>query len=221
MSGSTTDDVQTFTATGGRVTGLLGMATAAFLGVMFAISAPVGVAVPGVIACVLAALLIWGAMLRPAVSVVAGDLRLRTLFETVTVPLAGIDTVLVRRYLVVRAGGTKYVCPAVGRSLRKTVRTEMKWSGGAQVLAPGVALSNDSSVMAAAQAKRQGEVDYADYVEERIRQLSAAARAERGIEERSEEEYELGRQVQRQVFWPLVVALVALGLAFVVAVVAL
>ena len=42
------------------------------------------------------------------------------MLESVTIPLAAIDTVVVRRYLLVRSGGEKYICPAIGRSLRKT-----------------------------------------------------------------------------------------------------
>lgn len=213
--------METFTASNGRVTGVLGLLTAAFIAVMFVISAPARIAVPGVIACLFAAVVLWGAMLRPGVSATADDLLMRTLFESVTIPLAGIDTVLVRRYLLVRAGGSKYVCPAIGRSLRKTVRSEMKWSGGAQVLSPGAAITKDSSVIAASQVKRKGEIDYADFVEQRIVHLAASARAARGIEERSEEEYELGSQAVRRTFWPVVVALVVLGLAFVVALVVL
>jgi hypothetical protein len=221
MSGPTDAESQTFTATSGRVTGVLGLATAAFLAVMFVLSAPASVAVPGVLACLFAAVVLWGAMLRPGVSVADDDLVMRTLFETVTIPLAGIDTVLVRRYLLVRAGGTKYVCPAIGRSLRKTVRSEMKWNGGNQMLTPGAAISQDSSVIAASQIKRQGEIDYPDYVEQRIHQLAAAARARRGIEERSEQEYELGQQSVRRIFWPVVVGLAVLIVAFVVALLAL
>jgi hypothetical protein len=221
MSGPTTDDVQTFTSTGGRLTGVLGLTTAAFIAVMFVISSPAPVAVPGVIACAFVGVLFWAAMIRPDVAVVDDDLRLRNVFDTVTIPLAGIDTVVVRRYLVVRAGGTKYVCPAIGRSLRKTVRSDMKWSGGSQILAPGAAIVSDSSVIAASQVKRDGEIDYPDFVEQRIQHLAAAARAKRGIEERSEEEYELGSQAVRRTFWPVVVALAVLGVAFVVALVVL
>jgi hypothetical protein len=65
--------------------------------------------------------------------------------------------------------------------------------------------------------KRQGDIDYADFVEQRILHLAAAARARRGIEERSEEEYELGKKAVRHAFWPVIGALVALALGFVVA----
>jgi hypothetical protein len=222
MSGPATADVQTFKPTTGRVMGVLGVVTALFLGFMFAISGSAGVAVPGVIACVLAAVLVWASMLRPGVSATQDDLTMRTLFETVTIPLAGIDTVMVRRYLLVRAGGTKYICPAIGRSLRKTVRSELKWSGSSsQLVSPGSAVSNDPSVIAASEAKRTGDIDYADFVEERIKHLAASARARRGIEERSEEEYELGQQAVRRPYWPVVVALVVLGVAFVVALIVL
>ena len=223
MSGPVTADVQTFKPTTGRVMGVLGLATAAFLGVMFVVSAPPAVAVPGVIACTIAAVLVWASMLRPGVSASQDDLTMRTLFETVTIPLAGIDTVLVRRYLLVRAGGTKYICPAISRSLRKTVRTELKWGGGgtSQMISPGSAVANDPTVVAASQKARQGDIDYADFVEERIKSLAAGARARKGIEERSEEEYELGQQTVRRPYWPVVVGLVVLVIAFVVTLFAL
>jgi hypothetical protein len=217
MPGPAADDAQTFRATTGRVTGILGLVTCAFLAVMFVVSASPAVAVPGVIACLLVGVLVWASMLRPGVSATSEELTVRTLFETVTIPLAGIDTVVVRRYLVVRAGGTRYICPAIGRSLRKTVRAEMKWGGGSsQLLSPGSAVGNDSSVIAASDVGRKGEIDYADFVEQRIQHLAAADRGRRGIEERSEEEYELGQQAVRRPFWPVIGALVVLGVAFVV-----
>jgi hypothetical protein len=222
MAGPMTADGQDFRATTGRVTGMVGLATAGFLAVMFVVSARPAVAVPGVIACAIAALLVWGSMLRPAVSATSDDLTMRTLFETVTIPLAGIETVLVRRYLLVRAGGTKYICPAIGRSLRKTVRSEMKWSGGGSaMISPASAVAGQTAAQAPSDVNRKGDIDYADFVEERIKHLARNARAQRGIEERSEEEYELGRQVVRRTFWPLVGGLVVLGVAFVVALVAL
>jgi hypothetical protein len=89
------------------------------------------------------------------------------------------------------------------------------------VLSPGAAISRDSSVIAASEVKRQGDIDYADFVEQRIVHLAAAARARRGIEERSEEEYEIGSQAVRRTFWPVIAAMALLALAFVVALVVL
>ena len=95
---------------------------------------------------------------------------MRTLSEEVTIPLAAIDTVAVRRYLLVRAGGVKYICPAISRSLRKTVRNEMKWQGGSQMLAPGLRSGDSGPVQT--EVKGSKGVDYADFVETQIMQLA-------------------------------------------------
>ena len=78
-------------------------------------------------------------------------------------------------------------------------------------------MSDAPPVAARGLVKRDGEIDYPDFVEQRIQHLAAAARAKRGIEERSEEEYELGQLSARHFFWPVVVALAVLAAAFVVA----
>jgi hypothetical protein len=216
MSAETTAEGQTFAATNGKITGVVGLVAVAITAATFVASAPAHVAVPGLIVCAFAAVLLWGAMLRPGASATRDELTLRTLFETVTIPLAGIDTVVVRRYLLVRAGGRKYVCPAIGRSLRKSVRADLKWNGGSQMLSPGAAVGNDASVVAASQIQRLGEVDYPDFVEQRIQHLAAEARVRQGVEERSEQEYELGQQAVRRIFWPVVASLAVLVVAFVV-----
>ena len=187
---------------------------------MFVMSAPAHIAVPGVLACAFAAVVVWAAMLRPGVSATADELRMRTLFESVTIPLAAIDAVLVRRYLLVRAGGNRYICPAISRPLRKTVRSEMKWNGGPQVLAPGAAITKDATRSPPSRSSGQGDIAYPDFVEQQIRTWPTT-RAARGIEERSEEEYELGSQAVRRNAWPVIGGLAVLGAAFVVALVVL
>jgi hypothetical protein len=211
------EEVQTFRATSGRVTGVIGLGLSATVAVLFVVTEPPSVAVPGVLGCAFFGVLVWAAMLRPGVSATADELRLRNFAEDVTIPLASIDTVAVRRYLVVRSGGVKYICPAVGRSLRKTVRAEMKWQGNAQLLAPGLQ-PGDIGAPVKTEAKNAETVDYADFVETQIAHLAQVDRARRGIEARSEEEYELGSQVVRRRAWREIGVLVALAVAFVVAV---
>jgi hypothetical protein len=140
-----------------------------------------------------------------------------TLFDRSTIPLASIDTVLVRRYLVVRAGGVRYICPAIGRSLRQTARTEMKWQGSSQLLAPGQQLGD--RLGSQTEVKKPQELAYADFVETEIVRLADADRLRRGIEPRSEEEYALGAEAVRLRAWPEIMALVVLGVAFVVSLV--
>jgi hypothetical protein len=209
------DELERFRPTNGRLTGVLGLLLCAFVGVVLVVYEPAATAVPGVIGCAFAAVFIWVVMLRPSVAASSAELRLRTLFETVSIPIASVDTVVVRRYLLVRAGGRKYLCPAISRPLRKTVRTEMKW-GGHQFLQPGVSEERLGGVQT--EVSRY-ELAYPDFVEQRIAQLAARDRARRGIEERSEEEYELGSQVVHRKAWLELGLLAVLAVAFVVALV--
>lgn len=214
------EEVQSFRPTNGRVIGVIGLLVCSAVALAFAASAPLHVGIPGVLASVFAGVLVWSAILRPGVEASAGQLRMRTLFESVSIPLAAIDTVVVRRYLLVRAGGKKYICPAISRPLRKTVRTEMKWKGSPNLLAPGLRLNDTMGAVQTQDVKGDHDIAYPDLVEQQITALADTDRADRGIAPRSEEEYELGSQVVRRLAWLEIGALAVLGAAFVVSVLA-
>ena len=216
MPEQSTAEVQRFRPTNGRLMGTLGLVMCAVVAVLLVVTETPQVAVPGVIGCLLVAGLVWMALLRPSVSATETDLHLRTLFESVRIPLGSIDTVIVRRYLLVRSGGERYICPAISRPLRKTMRKETQWSGPSQLLSP----SSERLGEVQTEVEEQ-DVNYADFVEQRITALAANDRARRGIEERSEEEYELGSQVERRPAWAELAALGFLVAAFVVALVVL
>jgi hypothetical protein len=209
--------VQRFRATNGRVIGVLGAVVCVLVAVTLVVSEPAHVAVAGVLACGFALVLVWLAMLRPSVSATESDLHLRNVFESVSIPLASIDTVVVRRYLLVRSGGKKYVCPAISRSLRKSVRAELKWRPQPMMSASNVLDRIGAGPDGAPESGRAQDLAYADFVEQQIQQLAAYDRARRGIEERSEEEYDLGSHVVRRTHWLEIGALGALALAFVLA----
>lgn len=217
MAEQQTDELQRFRSTNGRAMGALGLALCAAVAVVFVVYESPHVAVAGVLGCLILATLVWLAMLRPSVAASATELRLRTLLETVTIPIASIDTVVVRRYLLVRSGGRRYICPAISRPLRKTIRSEMRW-GSQQLLSPGVSEERLAGGSLQTQVDRN-ELSYPDFVELRIGQLAAHDRARRGIGERSEEEYDLGSHVVRRTAWPELGLLAVLALAFVVALV--
>lgn len=212
------EEVQSFRPTNGRVIGVIGLLFCAAVAVLFGFSAPLHVAVPGVLASGFAGLLVWAAMLRPGVSASGGELHMRNLFESVSIPLASIDTVVVRRYLLVRAGGKKYICPAISRPLRKTVRTEMKWKGSPQLLAPGLQMNDNLGSLQTQDVKGDHDIVYPDFVEKQITALADTDRARRGIASRSEEEYELASEVVRRKAWLEIGGLAVLAAAFVVAV---
>jgi len=213
------EEVHRFRPTNGRITGYLGLAMCALGVVVFSLSGSTHTRVSGLIGCAFAAVLVWAAMLRPQVYATTTELRMRTLFESVAIPLASIDTVVVRRYLLVRAGGNKYICPAISRSLRKTVRAEMKWGGGGGgLLAPGLSPADPTGSLQT-EVKGEHELDYADFVEQQITTLASNDRGRLGIAARSEEEYDLGSQVRRRPAWLEVAVLVVLGVALVVSLV--
>ena len=210
----TTGETVRFRPTNGRVMGLLGLVACAGAGVAFALSGSETWAVSGVLGCLLAGVLIWASMLRPGVSASAAQLHLVTLFEHVDIPLASIESVEVRRYLLVRSGGKSYICPALSRSLRKMVRSKLRWSGGGTSLGgPGDVTQRMGRL--ASEGSNLQDLAYADFVEQRITQLAADDRARRGIEPRSEEEYELGSQVVRRPAGLVIGAIVVLAVAFV------
>ena len=224
MADAPSEQIQRFRSNNGRVIGWVGLALCALVAVVLVFSEDTQVVVPGVLGCAFVAVLVWVSMLRPSVAASPTDLLLRTMFESVSIPLASIETVLVRRYLLVRAGGQKYICPAISRPLRKTIRAEMKWAGSPNPLLPGASaerLGEASSENLETEAAHQQDLAYADFVEQRIAALAADDRASRGIEERSEEEYELGSHVVRRTAWLELGVLAALLVATVVTWVAL
>jgi hypothetical protein len=218
MAAEATAEVQRFRATSGRVMGAVGLALCVAVAVMLVITESSSVAAPGVIACAFVGGAVWMALLRPRVTATASELHLRTVFQSITIPLASIETVLVRRYLLVRSGGRRYICPAISRPLRKTIRDELKWSGS-NAMQPGASLDRLGAATGEnlrTEVKSEQELAYADFVEQRITALAANDRARRGIAERSEEEYELGSQVTRRTAWLEIGALAALAVAFLV-----
>ena len=149
-----------------------------------------------------------------SVSATETELHIRNLFESVQIPLASVDTVVVRRYLLVCSGGQRYIRPAISRPLRKTVRNEMKWSGQ-QPMGPGVSAERLGALQT--DVKDQPELAYPDFVEQRIIALAASDRrpppASKSDPRRKNQ---LWSQVVRRIAWAEVVALVVLAVGFVV-----
>ena len=196
--------VQRFHPTNGRVMGVLGLVVCLGIAAAAVMSAGAGTALSVVLGCAVSAVLFWAALLRPTVWASRDDLVMRTMFTDISIPLASIETAVVRRFLLVRAGGNRYICPAISRPLRKTVDSGMSFR---------------RSPLQIPEVKGDHDVYYPDFVEEQIERLAREDRARRGIEARSEQEYELGGSVRRTPAWPEIAGVVVLGLAFVVSLV--
>jgi hypothetical protein len=194
-----------FAPTSGRITGALGLTLAVAVVAVGLVDR--GAVADWVIAlAALGGLLVWAAVLRPRVSLLGDDLVLRNMLETITIPLAAVEELAVRQLLAVRAGERRYVSPALGKSRRQLRKPA---SGGAK------ALGGRRGDRAA-----QVSVDYADFVEGRIRQRMEDARAARGIRVGSTEQVALASEVRRSPAWPELAGVIVLLAAVLVALVA-
>jgi hypothetical protein len=212
VSDESLEGLEHFAPTGGRIVGVLGLVMAAGLVGLWALDRD-GVPAPVAAAALVGGVLVWASLLRPRVSVSRDTLFLRNMLETVHVPLAAIDELVVRQILVARVGDKKFVSPAVGRKLRKVMRAPRP----GQIFLPDVPDKMEDALGPAASADRPPTtVDYVDHVEGRLRELIAEARAPHGIRPYSDEAEALARDVRRQPAWPEIVALALSTALFVV-----
>ena len=211
MAGTDHDDVRVerFAPNGGTVVAVLGgLAVVGFV-VGWAVDPDeVPLWVPGV--SLFGGVVLYASTVRPRVLVVGHDLVLRNMLTTVFIPLASIEELAVRQVLAVRAGGRRYVCAGVGRSLRQALK-------GSAVQRAREEMGGLRGELAAV---REPGMNYADYVEIRLQELVNEDRARRGITKFSDQADELAKQARRAPAWPEISALVVIAAFVVVAVVA-
>ncbi|CAN5257764.1 MAG: hypothetical protein ACSLEW_15090 [Nocardioides sp.] len=112
--------VEWFSATSGRVIGWVGIV----IGVLAAATTlvqsgdPAWMAFGAVVSCAA-----WVALLRPRIGATDEELLLRGMVSTVAIGWGSVRTIAVSRFTAVWVGDKRYVCPAVGHSLRAAVRT--------------------------------------------------------------------------------------------------
>jgi hypothetical protein len=197
------EDVEHFAPTGGRVVGVVGLVLAAGFAVLWALDRD-AVPAPVPAGALVAGVLVWAALLRPRVSVSRETLFLRNMLETVHVPLAAVDELVVRQVLAVRVGDKKFVSPALGRRLRKL----MKAPPVSMLLMPALPERMDDPVGGPTEVRAPTSIDYVDHVEGRIRERIDQARARHGVTRYSDEAEALARDVRREPAWPEIGALV-------------
>lgn len=142
------------------------------------------------------AVLSWGTLLRPRVSIEGDRLRLRGVLSTTVIPLAAVQEVLVRQVLAVRVGERTFTSPAIGRRVRRAMGYHEPVSADGSML--GLAPSPE-----------------AELAQSRLRDAAFAARRRAGLEEWSPEQLALGEQVQRRPAW-VELGLLAVGVVLAV-----
>jgi len=190
--------VERFTPTSGRFSGIAGLITAGVVLILAVLGWDTGTPLGVAIVALLGGLLVWAAMLRPALWTTGNDLVMRGMFGTHWIPLAAIDTVIVTQVLAVKVGEQRYVSPVIGYTVRQTMRSKVR-----------DARSPTSSAPAPTQ-------EHQAFVEARIAYVAQDARDRLGIRKGSPEQQALAAGVRHTWAWPELVAAAVLVLAFVV-----
>lgn len=181
--------VERFQPTSGRLSGWSAVALSATLVVAAVVYRDQGFPVWVGAAALLVGVLAWASMLRPALWATEEHLVMRNLGETVHIRLAAVEEMAVRQVLAVRAGDRRLVSTVLGRTWRKTVTSR-----------------RDPS---AEEGTREG-MHYADWAEQRLRELVDVARERAGVTAGSEEQRALPDAVRRE---PALVPLALIGVA--------
>lgn len=191
----TEERVERFTVWGSRVLGGIGIVV---------VSLVVATGVPGIgdahppavyAVCALVAVVLWVALIRPAVAVVGDRLVLRNPVNTVRVPLAAIEQVTVRQWLTVRAGDRRFTSSAIGRSSRQAMRDDRRGE------VTGVEIA---------------QLSYGAIVERRIDKLAEEARSLERVERYSDEQQALVDDVRPEWARTEIALLAACAVALVV-----
>ena len=198
--------VEKFAPNGGTVIAVIGGLVALGFIVGWAVDTDeVPIWVPAV--ALFGAIVVYTSTVRPRVRVERRELVLRNMLSTVYLPLAAIEEVAVQQVMAVKAGGKRYVCAGVGRSLRQAMKGSAMQKAREQV----------GGLRGELAAIKEPGMNYADFVEMRILELVNEDRMRRGVKRFSAEADELAKQVRREPAWPEIAAMAASAVFVVVA----
>ena len=190
--------VERFAPTSGRISGIVGLITAGVVLILALLGWDTGTPLGVAIVAVLGGVLVWAAMLRPALWTTGSDLVIRGMFSTSWVPLAAIDRVVVTQVLAVKVGDRRFVSPVIGYTVRQTMRSKVR-----DAQAPNSSGAGPTQ-------------EHQAFVEARITYVAQDTRDRLGIRKGSPEQQALAAGVRHTWAWPELAACALLVLAFVV-----
>lgn len=162
--------VQKFKPTQGAALGYVALAVAAAVVVTLLVTEPGLTGVRFALGISVVSVVVWAALVRQRATAYADTLVLHHMFSDTHLPLARIDTVVVRQMLFVWIGDERYACAGIGSSTRKL----MKRRSRGPMAFFGVEQADDK--MGMGQLAGMGTADYVSFVETRIEDLARSAR---------------------------------------------
>ena len=163
--------VQKFKPTHGTVLGYVGLAVSALVILSLLTTERSLDGLRWSLGIAIAAVLIWAVMIRPRATAYDETLVLHHMLSDTHLPLARIDTVVVRQMLNVWIGDQRYLCTGIGRSTRKLLKSRSRGS----MAGLGIVQADDHRGMPEVADFGSG-ADYATFVETRIEDLARSAR---------------------------------------------
>ena len=158
------ETLEWFKPTSGRITGVLARPRGRpWLVVLAVLDRDQAHALPLALGAVFVGVIAWATMLRPGLAVSPTTLVLRNMLETVHVPLAAIEEMVVRQVLAVRAGGPS-----------------LRLAGDREVLAQGADRGQGGGRAEPGPPSRRSSRSYADFVEARVRHRATRPAPVRG-----------------------------------------
>ncbi len=191
--------VEQFKPTGGFILGYTALAVVAGLLVYVAVEDRSVTGLRVALGSVFIGVVVWATQIRPRASATRDTLFLRNSARDTEVPLALIDTVLVRQTLNVFVGTERYICIGIGSSRRKLTGRKQHSTSFLGLTSTPTTIGDTGG----AAASQEPSLPYERWVSQRIEELAKDARA-RGTT----------RQVRHRIVVPVVAGLVVSGLAF-------
>jgi hypothetical protein len=168
--------VERFKPTNGLVVGWCGMAMAVLVIGYVAVAEHSVVGLRYVLGAAFAAVVIWVTHLRPRATAYADALVLHGMVSDVTVPYLAVQDVTMGQTLNVWAGGRRYVCVGIGRSVAFETRQKMRAHGSGGLLGANRVTRFGGPPEAA--ARHDLPTTYPTFVLQRIDDLVASARTQ-------------------------------------------
>jgi hypothetical protein len=202
--------LERFKPTTGLFVGIAGLLIAAFALGYVALNVHTVVGLRIGLAALFGAVVVWVSQLRPRVTAYTRDLHLKGSLRDARVPYVLIDEVTMAQTLNVWAGGRRFMCIGIGKSLGSDIRQRAKKERQGSLL--GTSRSREFSERAEVAAPDQTAMSYHTFVVTRIEELVDQAKRDLRRSGGSTE----GEEVRRPYAVPEIVALAVTGLAFAV-----
>ncbi|CAA9351659.1 MAG: hypothetical protein AVDCRST_MAG72-1467 [uncultured Nocardioidaceae bacterium] len=197
--------VERFKPTSGALLGYAGLLAVAFGIGYIALSVHTTTGLQVALGLAFFGVVIWTTQLRSRATVYPATVLLKNALVDCHIPLRLVESVTATSTLNVWAGGRRYVCVGIGRSVKSVVKAKRSTSRpiGASRLQDYAEAANRANL-------DERATSYEDFVAVRIEELAEQAKKSPGPQGPGEQE-----QVRRTFAWPEIAALVVTGTAFV------